>query len=268
MHARRLAGPALAIALATASCASGSDSTDGAEPAAEHTGAAGDEDLDEDVVVFAAASLTEAFEELGEMFEATYPGSSVTFSFAGSSTLATQIAQGAPADVFASANHEVMSSAHEAGNVTEPVDFATNSLTIAVAPGNPLGIESLADIAGADTVVVQCAVEVPCGALAESILDQAGVELTPASYEADVKAVVTKVVLGEADAGLAYETDVAATGDDVESVELPAEIDAVTAYPIATVAGSDHTTGATAFIELVRSPEGRDVLARHGFGPP
>ncbi|MEX1105066.1 MAG: molybdate ABC transporter substrate-binding protein, partial [Ilumatobacteraceae bacterium] len=166
------------------------------------------------VTVFAAASLTAAFTEIGDAFMVENPDATVTFSFAASSELVTQIGEGAPADVFASADSSNMTKLIDAGNNrSEPVVFATNLAEIIVGPGNPTGITGVADLANPDLIVVMCAPEVPCGKYASKVFEQAGMTVTPKSLEENVKAVVTKVTLGEADAGIVYLTDVTAAGD-------------------------------------------------------
>jgi molybdate transport system substrate-binding protein len=220
------------------------------------------------LTVFAAASLTSGFTELAEVFEAQHPGTDVTVSFAGSSDLATQISQGAPADVFASADTRNMAKLGGAGLLQgEPRTFATNTLAIAVPPDNPAGIGSFADLARAGTRLVTCARQVPCGAAAATLAEQHGTTLKPVSEENSVTDVLGKVISGEADAGLVYVTDVRSAGDRVESVPFPEAAGAVNSYPIAVLAGSRNTTAAGAFLDLVASPEGQQVLAQAGFGP-
>ena len=221
------------------------------------------------VVVFAASSLTEAFTEIGEAFETASPGGEITFSFAASSELVTQIVEGAPADVYAAADPETMGRLTAAGGAAaEPVVFARNRSELVVAPGNPLGIEGVADLADPDLVLVTCAPEVPCGAYATRIFDEAGIEVTPDSYEENVKAVVTKVALGEADAGIAYTTDVAAADGDVEGVEIPDAVDVIAEYPLVVTAGAADPVGGRRFVDFVLSDVGQGILARHGFLAP
>lgn len=222
-----------------------------------------------DITVFAAASLTAAFTDIGEAFMAQYPDADVTFNFAASSELVTQIREGAPADVFASADLSNMTKLTDAGdNGTEPVVFTTNLAEIVVAPGNPEGITGVADLANEDLVVVQCAPEVPCGAYAARVFENAGVTVTPKSWEENVKAVVTKVTLGEADAGVVYATDVTAAGDDVEGVEVPADINVVAEYPIAVTAEAPNAEGGEAFVEFVAGEQGQEILESYGFIAP
>jgi len=236
--------------------------------------ACGDDDGDDGggaatITVFAAASLTEAFSAAGEAFGAAYEGSSVEFSFDASSALATQITEGAPADVFASADTANMDKLTDAElNGSDPVMFATNLLTIIVPAGNPEGITGVEDLANPDLTVVLCAEEVPCGNYANQILDAAGVEVTPASLEENVRGVVTKVTADEADAGIVYVTDVAAAGDAADSVEIPEDVNVLAEYPIATVGDSDDQEAGQAFIDFLTGADGQAILAEYGFGSP
>jgi molybdate transport system substrate-binding protein len=216
--------------------------------------------------VFAAASLTTAFGKLGEQFTAANGGTKVTFNFAGSPALATQIQQGAPADVFASADVPNMDKVRDL--VGDPQVFASNLLQIVVEEGNPKGVKGLEDLARGDLKVVLTAPEVPAGRYAGQALDQAGVTVKPVSLEENVKAVVSKVSLGEADAGIVYVTDVTAGGDKVEGVDIPTGQNVVATYPIATVKASKSQDKAQAFMDLVRSAEGQQVLESYGFLPP
>jgi molybdate transport system substrate-binding protein len=252
------------LGLLTAACGDDSDDSDAAA-----TTAAAAPDLEGEITVFAAASLTESFTEVGEAFTAANPDAKATFSFDASSALATQIIEGAPADVFASADVANMTKiTDESLNGTEPVIFATNLLTIVVAPGNPAGTSGVADLANPDLKVVLCAAEVPCGRYAAQILETAGVTVTPVSLEQNVRGVLTKVTAGEADAGIVYVTDVTAAGADAEAVEIPADINVVAEYPIATVAASGSQEVGEAFIDFLLGPEGQAIMASHGFGAP
>jgi molybdate transport system substrate-binding protein len=221
------------------------------------------------VTVFAAASLTAAFTELGEAFADVEPDAEITLSFAGSSDLAAQILEGAPADVFASADVTNMDRLADAGEVEgDPVVFATNVAEIIVEAGNPNGISEVADLADDDLVVVQCAAQVPCGSYAEQVLATAGVSVTPRSFEGNVSGVVAKVTLGEADAGIVYRTDVLAAADRAEGVAIPEGINVVAEYPIAITATASNPTGADRFIGFVQSDVGQAILASYGFGSP
>lgn len=222
-----------------------------------------------DVTVFAAASLTAAFTEIGDAFGVEYPDASATFNFAASSELVTQIGEGAPADVFASADQGNMTKLTDAGsNATEPAVFATNVLEIIVAAGNPEGITSVADLANEDLIVVICARGVPCGKYAAQIFEAAAVTVTPKSLEENVKAVVSKVTLGEADAGIVYKTDVIAAGDKAAGVEIPADINVLAEYPIAVTREAANAEGAQAFIDFVAGEQGQRILASYGFLAP
>lgn len=221
------------------------------------------------VNVFAAASLKTTFTELGAQFEKDHPGTEVTFNFAGSADLVAQLSQGAPADVFASADTRNMIKAVDDGLVAgQPADFATNTLTIVTPPGNPLGIMSLADLTKPGTQVVVCAPQVPCGAATERVEDATGVTLTPVSEESAVTDVLGKVTSGQADAGLVYVTDAAGAGDRVTEIPFPESRVAANTYPIAALSGSRNPDAAQKFMALVTGPQGREVLSAAGFGPP
>ncbi len=220
------------------------------------------------LTVFAAASLRKTFTELGDRLMADNPDLKVEFAFAGSSDLVTQLTEGAPADVFASADERNMTKASEAGLLAgEATPFATNHLTIITAPGNPLGISSLADLAKPEVQVVICAAQVPCGGATEKVAGLAGVTLNPVSEENSVSSVLTKVTEGQADAGLVYRTDARAAGSTVAAVDFP-EADRVTnSYPIARLKDAQNAAAARAFIDLVLSDQGQQVLADAGFAP-
>lgn len=221
------------------------------------------------LTVFAAASLTGVFTRLGDQLEQQHPQLEVRFNFAGSSALATQIAQGAPADVFASADPAQLATVAGAGLADgEPQLFAGNVLQIAVPAGNPAGVTGLADLADPDRTVALCAPEVPCGAAAQRLFDAAGLTAAPDTIEEDVKAALTKVQLGEVDASLVYATDVLAAGDDVEGIEVPEAAEVVNEYPICALAAAPNPAGAAAFVDLVLSAEGQQVLADAGFRSP
>ncbi len=222
-----------------------------------------------EITVFAAASLNKAFTDLGKRFESQHSGASVTFNFAGSSDLATQLVQGAPADVFASANTANMTKVVDAGLVDgQAVDFASNVLTIVTAPGNSKGITSFTDLAKPGITVVVCAEQVPCGAATRTVEDNSGVTLSPVSEESQVSDVLGKVTSGQADAGLVYVTDAEGAGDKVARVDFAEAAQAVNTYPIATLNDSKHPEFAEQFVALVSGPEGREVLAAAGFAAP
>ena len=258
MKVRALAA-GTAVLLALAGCSS-------AAPAAEPspTGLTGE------LTVFAAASLQGAFDAIAAELAEQNPGVTVNpVTYDGSSTLATQLVDGALADVFASADLTSMGTVTDAGLADgAPTVFTTNTLEIVVAPGNPLGIETLADLAALSTSggkVVLCGAEVPCGSAAHTVLDGAGLTLTPVSEEQNVKAVLTKVQTGDADAGLVYRTDVLAAGDTVEGVEFPEAATAVNEYPVVVLVDGDV---AQAFVDLVLSADGRRILGDLGFTAP
>jgi molybdate transport system substrate-binding protein len=218
--------------------------------------------------VFAAASLTGTFTELGRQFEAAHPGTTVTFSFGASSTLAQEILAGAPADVFASASATNMEQVTDAGDAADPRTFAKNVAEIAVSPASASRVTSLADLARPGVKVALCQPQVPCGALAQSVFAKAGVTVRPVTQGLDVKSTLAYVTGGEADAAIVYATDVRAAGDAVVGVEVPAAQNASTAYPIATLKGSRNAALAAQFEDFVLSAAGQAVLARAGFRAP
>lgn len=223
---------------------------------------------DEVVRVLAAASLTDSFSELGEQFETDHPGTRVELNFGPSSGLAAQIDSGAPADVFASASPANMEAVVGAGDAEDPEDFATNSMEIAVPADDPGRISGFADLAKPGVKVAVCQAQVPCGKVAAEVFDNAGLTVVPATEETDVRAVLTKVGLGEVDAGIVYVTDVLAAGDDVQGIEIPEEHNASTTYPIATLTHSEHAELAEEFVDLVLSDAGAKVLGAAGFQSP
>ena len=215
-----------------------------------------------DVTVFAASSLTDAFTDIAERFERKYAGSEVTLSFNSSATLVTQIEQGAPVDVLATADEETMQRLVDDGDVPYRV-FARNRLAIAVQPGNPDNIQSLADTLQEGLTVVLCAPEVPCGKFAAAAYEKAGLTAPTGPTGLNAKDALAKVELGEADAAIVYITDVKAS-DDVDFVGIPNDENVIARYPIAPVASGDRV-GAKAFIQLVDSAAGRRILRRYGF---
>jgi molybdate transport system substrate-binding protein len=221
------------------------------------------------LTVLAAASLTDAFGKVGAQFKTRHPEADVRFSFAGSPTLVTQIQQGAPADVFASADQANMQKVVTGGlGSRQPKVFARNKLQIVVQAGNPKQVKSLADLAAPSLKVDVCAPAVPCGSYATTAFDKANVKVTPVSQEDNVKAVVTKVSLGEADAGIVYTTDVRAGGSKVQGIDIPDSENVVASYPIVQLTAATNQASAGAFVDFVAGPEGQKTLAGYGFLPP
>ena len=244
---------ALVVGVVLASCGSGSNGSD-------HT---------EELTVFAASSLTEALPELGDAFTADHAGARFTFSFGSSSDLAAQILEGAPVDLFASADDANMQKIVNGGEgAATPTSVGRNTFSIIVAAGNPLGITSIADLTDPDLIVVTCVETAPCGSGALAIFANAGVSITPKSFEEKVKGVVTKVVSGEADAGIVYVTDVLAVGHSADGVSIPIEINVTTDYAMAVTKSSDHSALAQAFIDFIASDAGQAILAKFGFLAP
>lgn len=259
---RRLRAAALVAAVGLSSlvgCASGGD----------------DDEVAQQLTVFAAASLSGAFTEIAEEFEGAHPGVSIRLGFDGSSGLVDQLAGGAPADVFASADVRTMDRAVAEGLVAgEPTPLATNVLTLITPPGNPAGITGLDDSLDGARLVV-CAAVVPCGAAARTLADAAGIDLAPVSEESTVTDVRGKVTSGEADAGIVYVTDARAAGDRVEQIAIPAARTDPNRYLIAVTGRADaaptdaaRAEAARRFVDAVTGPSGQAVLAAHGFGLP
>lgn len=233
-----------------------------------------------EIIVFAASSLTDAFKEAAKEFQAKNPEAKVTFNFAASSALATQINEGAPADVFASADAAQMAKVTEKGNASAPADFVTNRPTVIVpASGSP--VTTFADLAKPGVRLVLAAPEVPIGKYAREVLTKASQPSTGVSAdfsaraldnlksnEANVRAVLSKVQLGEADAGIVYTTDAAVAAKDVRLVEIPAAFNVVARYPMATIKASKNATGAGAWVAFIASAEGQAIMAKYGFGKP
>ncbi|HXH35922.1 MAG TPA: molybdate ABC transporter substrate-binding protein [Plantibacter sp.] len=261
---RLLAGLALGVAvlLGTAACSSGT-------PATEPSTTAPADTLSGSITVYAAASLKTTFTQLASAFEEEHPGTAVELTFAGSSDLVTQLTNGAPGDVFASADEKNMTKLVDANLIEgDPVDFATNVLQIAVPSSNPAGVKTFADLAKPDVKTVVCAPQVPCGAATATIETATGVTLTPVSEESSVTDVLGRVSSGEADAGLVYVTDVIAAGDAVKGIAFDESSEAVNTYPIAPLAASTNPEVAAAFAAFVVSKAGQQVLADAGFGAP
>jgi molybdate transport system substrate-binding protein len=258
---RRTAAAALAAVATFALAGCGDDAPAASSPSSNSSSAS----LSGDVNVFAAASLTGTFTQLGKDFEAAHPGVQVKLNFAGSSALAQQINQGAPADVFASAAPKNMNDVKDKGT---PTTFVKNTLEIAVPKGNPGKITGIKDFADASKKIAICAVQVPCGAAADKVFKAIGITAQPDSLEQDVKAALTKVSLGEVDAALVYKTDVQAAKDKVEGIEFPESSKAVNEYPIATLSKAPNPDGAKAFVDYVLSDKGKSVLTAAGFDAP
>lgn len=266
-----LLAAATCLSLAATACSDGDSEDQGAQEEQS--------ELSGELNVFAAASLTDVFEDLAGEFEAQHPGVEVVLNFAGSSELAVQINSGAPADVFAAANTATMEQVVDdlgldsdwaADHSEDGALFATNTLQIAVPPENPAGVEGFEDLAEDDIDVAFCAEEVPCGAVTTAAVEESGTDITPVTYEEDVRAVLTKVELGEVDAGLVYTTDAVSVDDRVEGLDFPeAETEeAVNDYPIGVLSGAQEPEAAEAWVDLVLSESGAATLEEAGFGTP
>ena len=263
MRIRSLARAAL-VALLLAGCSGGGGGSSASSSSASVSGK-----LTGTLTVFAAASLTDVFTELGDHLEKANPGLHVQFNFAGSSALATQVTQGAPADVFASANEAQMKVVTDAGLQGEkPYVFTENVLEIAVPKRNPGHVTGLADFAKPELALAVCAPQVPCGAAAQQVFTAAGITAVPDTQEEDVKAAMTKVQLGEVDAALVYATDVQAAGSGVEGIPFPEAEKAINRYPICTLKAAPNPKAAGAFVDLVRSADGQKALTAAGFRTP
>lgn len=273
MYLRRsLLALAAGTALLLAACGSNGGSEGAAATAA--SGAEGvtttEAALQGEITVSAAASLTEAFTEMGDAFEVDHPGTTITFTFDSSATLSQQILDGAPVDVFASADEKSMAKLTDADLVKgEPAVFAKNQLIIVTKPGNPEGIESLADLADAG-VISLCGEDVPCGTFAAQALDEADVTIPESSVTRgqNAKATLTAVSEGDAVAGIVYLTDALAAGDAVDAVEIPAEDNVVATYPVAVLTDTQDAALASAFVDYVASDDGQAILQDRGFLPP
>ncbi len=252
-------------ALVLAGCGQQDNSSGGATGA----GSSASPRISGSITVLAAASLTDAFGQIGQDFEAAHPGTSVKFSFGSSATLATQVTNGAPADVFAAASSTTMGTVTQAGdNADQPQTFVTNTLEIAVPKGNPGQITGLSDFADADKKIALCAQSVPCGAAAVKVFQLAGITPRPDSYETDVSATLQKVSQDEVDAALVYKTDIARASGKVQGIDFAQSSQVVNSYPICTLKGAPNAAGAAAFEQYVLSADGQAVLGRAGFGKP
>ena len=251
-------------AVAVAGCSSsggsgGSSSSASGSPSAASTGT---------ITVFAAASLMGTFTQLGKQFEAAHPGDTVKFSFGPSSGLATQITSGAPADAFASAAPANMDTVVQAGDASNPQNFAKNTMEVAVPPKNPGKVKSVNDLAKKSVKVALCQPQVPCGVVAAEVFKNAGIKVKPVTLQPDVKSVLSQVELGSVDAGMVYVTDVMAAGTKVKGVTISDKDNASTLYPIATISDSKHKSIAQSFVAYVLSPAGQQVLTAAGFQKP
>ena len=266
---KRLLGTIAAVttlALAAGCGSSGDDTTSGSGSGSSPSTSSGA--VSGTVTVFAAASLTETFTTLGRQFEAAHRGTTVKFNFGASSSLAENINQGAPADVFASASPKNMQQVVDGGGATDPKTFADNVMQIAVPPDNPGNVTQLSDLSRPGLKVALCQPQVPCGTVAAQVFKNAKITVTPVTQGADVKSVLTTVELGEVDAGVVYRTDVRAAGTRVKGIEIPADRNASTSYPIAPLADAPNAAGAAAFVDYVLSDDGEKVLAQAGFAAP
>jgi molybdate transport system substrate-binding protein len=265
---------AAAALLTLSACGSSSKSAAPASSASSSassssSSAAGSPAVTGKITVFAAASLQQVFTTLGKEFEAAHPGAKVSFNFSGSGTLAASITAGAPADVFAAASNGTMQTVTKAGdNAAAPVTFTKNILEIAVAPGNPKHITSLADLTKPGLKVALCAATEPCGAAAVTALADAGVKLKPTTYEQDVTSAQNVVQEGEVDASLVYRTNVLGAGGKIAGVNFATAAAAVTDYPIAVLKHAPNSAGGQAFIDFVLSAQGQQVLTAAGFEQP
>jgi len=266
---RRFALTMAALAgLAVAGCSSSTTSSTSSASSSPAAAASSSAATTGTITVFAAASLTGTFTELGKQFKAAHQGDTVKFSFGASSTLATQITDGAPADVFASAAPKNMETVVSAGDASNPQNFAKNTAEVAVPPSNPANVTSVNDLAKSSVKVALCQPQVPCGVVAAEVFKNVGITVKPVTLQPDVKSVLTQVELGNVDAGVVYVTDVKAAGSKVKGVTIPAGQNASTLYPIATISSSKEMSIAQAFVAYVLSPAGQQVLAAAGFEKP
>jgi molybdate transport system substrate-binding protein len=251
----------IALLLLVAGCSS--DKGGGSKPTSAGSGASAA--VSGSINVYAASSLTEAFNSIKTQFIAAHPGSKVTVTYGASSDLSTQISNGAPVDVFAAASTKNMQSVTDA---VSPINFVSNTLEIATPPSNPAGISKVADLAKSGVKVAVCDPAVPCGVVAAQVFKNAGVTVHPVASEQDVKSTLAAVESGEVDAGLVYVTDVRAAGSKVKGVVIPTNMNASTEYPIAALKSSKNAATAAAFVAYVLSPAGMKVLTADGFSKP
>lgn len=259
----RTAAALLSAALLLPLTACGSDDTTGNGAASNGSGSSARK---VDLTVLAASSLTDVFPTAAAAYEKEHPGTKVTFSFAGSQELAAQVKQGAPADALATADTKTMDGLR--ADTGTPTVFAKNSLVIATGKGNPGKIASLKDLADTKVKVVLAAPEVPVGRYSKQVLDAQQITVKPVSQEANVRAVLSKVELGEADAGLVYRTDVATASGKVTTVTIPDAQNAVASYPVATLGTSRHAAAAASFVRWLVTSEAQKILRNAGFQQP
>lgn len=259
---------ASAVAGCSSSSSTGAASSASASSPAAPASASSSAALSGSITVFAAASLKEAFTTIGKQFEAANPGVKVTFSFGASSTLATQITDGAPADVFASASPKNMDQVVTAGDASNPVNFVKNVMEVAVPPSNPANVTSVSDLAKSSVKVALCQPQVPCGTVAAKVFANAKMTVKPVTLQPDVKSVLTQVELGNVDAGMVYVTDVHAAAAKVKGITIPDSVNASTEYPIAAISKSNNLAAAQAFVAYVLSAAGQSVLTADEFQKP
>ncbi|MFF0217161.1 molybdate ABC transporter substrate-binding protein [Streptomyces vinaceus] len=245
-----------------AACSSSEGGSSASSPSASGSGVVQAANL----TVLAAASLTDVFKQAGAAYEKAHPGTKVNFSFAGSQELASQVKQGAPADALVTADTKTMDGLK--GETADPAVIAKNRLVIATAPGNPHKIGSLKDLADSKIKVVLAAPEVPAGRYSKEVLDKQGIKVTPVSQEPNVRAALSKVELGEADAALVYKTDAIAAKGKVDAVEIPDDQNAIASYPAATLKATQNPAAADSFVTWLSSPEAQQILQQAGFQKP
>ncbi|MFE4258536.1 molybdate ABC transporter substrate-binding protein [Streptomyces sp. NPDC056883] len=263
---RRTAALALSAALLVPALAACGSSDDKKDAAASPSASASAEPKAANLTVLAASSLTDVFKTAGAAYEKAHPGTKITFSFAGSQELAAQVKQGAPADALVTADTKTMTGLLAETN--DPAIIAKNRLVIATGKDNPFKIAGLKDLADTKIKVVLAAPEVPVGRYSKQILDAQKIEVKPVSQEPNVRAVLSKVELGEADAGLVYKTDTLKSGDKVAVVEIPDAENAVASYPAASLKGSKNAEAAAAFVAWLTTPEAQKILQDAGFQKP
>ncbi|MEV7541581.1 molybdate ABC transporter substrate-binding protein [Streptomyces sp. NPDC089915] len=262
LHHAAAAAAGVLLLPALAACGSSDAATGSASPSPPESASVPAARL----TVLAAASLTDVFQQAGAAYEKGHPGTKVTFSFAGSQELAAQVKQGAPADALVTADTKTMDGLK--GETNDPTVIAKNRLVIATAPGNPHKIDSLKDLADSKIKVVLAAPEVPAGRYSKEVLDKQGLKVTPVSQEPNVRAALSKVELGEADAALVYKTDAAASKGKVDAVEIPDDQNAIASYPAATLKATKNTAAADAFVKWLSTPEAQRILRQAGFQQP